>query len=78
MLPVDTGVPKPEPNLGGRPGISDEQEAALERGRKLRRFGKSRIVAAAAIHQQYFGLLARFENGKPERSQIHYLSKQLK
>jgi hypothetical protein len=80
MYPIiETGFVPPDADVGGRPGITVEQEAALERGRKLRRFGKSRIEASVAIHSAYFGEKAQFEDdGRPKRSQIDYLSKLIK
>ena len=76
---VEPGFVPPETDVGGRPGISEQKNDALERGRKLRRFGKSRIEASRAIHPEYFGELARYEDdGSPKRSQIDYLSKLIK
>ncbi|MGJ3628497.1 hypothetical protein AB5I41_19005 [Sphingomonas sp. MMS24-JH45] len=79
MYPIiKTAFVAPDSDVGGRPGISDDI-VALERGRKLRRFGKSRIEASIAIHPEYFGALARYEdNGNAKRSQLGYLSKLLK
>lgn len=74
---IGYGIELPKPDVGGRPGIAEHQKVALERGRKLCRFGLKRVEAAAKIHKEYYGNKAIFIEGKPKPSQISYLSKRL-